>query len=129
MAHIVGFTNVEDKGQEGVELAREGVLAGRSGARQVHQGPARPGSGGRRHPQDPDATARTCSCPSAPRSSTWPTTKVKAVAERSKAKAASAVVLDAQAGEVLATIPLAFHLQPANDRTRLSGEQLRNRVQ
>ena len=35
MAHIVGFTNVEDKGQEGMELARESDLAGAAGQRQV----------------------------------------------------------------------------------------------
>ena len=34
-AHVVGFTNVEDIGQEGVELARNPELAGRSGSRRV----------------------------------------------------------------------------------------------
>ena len=32
-AHIVGFTNADDKGQEGVELASEQQLAGRPGSR------------------------------------------------------------------------------------------------
>nr|MBP8922572.1 penicillin-binding protein 2 [Thauera sp.] len=35
MAHILGFTDVEDKGQEGIELAFEKRLAGRPGARRV----------------------------------------------------------------------------------------------
>src|SRR5262249_48947248 len=34
-AHVVGFTNIEDKGQEGVELAFEKRLSGRSGSRRV----------------------------------------------------------------------------------------------
>ena len=34
-AHIVGFTNVEDKGQEGIELIFQNQLAGKSGSRRV----------------------------------------------------------------------------------------------
>ena len=34
-AHIVGFTNVEDKGQEGIELAYDSDLSGRDGQRHV----------------------------------------------------------------------------------------------
>src|SRR5262249_28236491 len=34
-AHIVGFTNVEDSGQEGIELAFNQQLAGRAGSRRV----------------------------------------------------------------------------------------------
>ena len=34
-AHVVGFTNVEDRGQEGIELAFERQLAGRAGSRRV----------------------------------------------------------------------------------------------
>jgi cell division protein FtsI (penicillin-binding protein 3) len=35
MAHVVGFTNVEDQGQEGVELAFNKQLSGRPGSRRV----------------------------------------------------------------------------------------------
>ncbi len=35
LAHVVGFTNVEDVGQEGIELAQEKALAGRLGSRRV----------------------------------------------------------------------------------------------
>jgi cell division protein FtsI (penicillin-binding protein 3) len=35
MAHVVGFTNVEDQGQEGVELAFNQQLSGRPGSRRV----------------------------------------------------------------------------------------------
>ena len=34
-AHVVGFTNVEERGQEGIELAFQGQLAGRDGTRSV----------------------------------------------------------------------------------------------
>ncbi|HEY4957269.1 MAG TPA: penicillin-binding protein 2, partial [Caldimonas sp.] len=34
-AHVVGFTNVEDRGQEGIELAFQKELAGRDGTRRV----------------------------------------------------------------------------------------------
>ena len=34
-SHVVGFTNVEDKGQEGIELAFNKELAGRAGSRRV----------------------------------------------------------------------------------------------
>src|SRR5206468_2065777 len=34
-AHVVGFTDVEDRGQEGVELAFQKDLAGRNGTRRV----------------------------------------------------------------------------------------------
>ena len=34
-AHVVGFTNVEDQGQEGVELAANALLSGTSGQREV----------------------------------------------------------------------------------------------
>ena len=33
--HVVGFTNVEDKGQEGVELTFNSELSGRNGSRRV----------------------------------------------------------------------------------------------
>ena len=37
LAHVLGFTDVDDKGQEGVELAFEDVLAGKPGSRRVIQ--------------------------------------------------------------------------------------------
>jgi cell division protein FtsI (penicillin-binding protein 3) len=35
VAHVTGFTNVEDRGQEGVELAWDSLLAARAGSRRV----------------------------------------------------------------------------------------------
>src|SRR5690606_23775795 len=35
MAHVVGFTNIEDVGQDGIELAQNKNLAGKTGSRRV----------------------------------------------------------------------------------------------
>ena len=35
MAHVVGFTGVDDNGQEGIELALQTRLAGKPGSRRV----------------------------------------------------------------------------------------------
>ncbi|NQW58052.1 MAG: penicillin-binding protein 2, partial [Polynucleobacter sp.] len=37
MAHVIGFTNVEGKGQEGMELSNESTLIGKNGQRKVIQ--------------------------------------------------------------------------------------------
>lgn len=125
MAHIVGFTNVEDRGQEGMELARESVLAGRPGARQVIKdrlGRVVEDIGVLRSPRDGEDLHLSIDA----KIQYLAFNEVKAVVERSKAKAASAVVLDAQTGEVLALAN--WPTYNPNDRSRLSGEQLRNRV-
>ncbi len=125
MAHIVGFTNVEDRGQEGVELAREAVLAGKSGARQVIKdrlGRVVEDVGILKAPRDGEDQQLSIDA----KIQYLAHNEVKAIVERSKAKAASAVVLDAQTGEVLALAN--WPTYNPNDRTRLSGEQLRNRV-
>ncbi|WP_020204717.1 MULTISPECIES: peptidoglycan D,D-transpeptidase FtsI family protein [Cupriavidus] len=125
MAHIVGFTNVEDRGQEGMELAREPVLAGRSGARQVIKdrlGRVVEDVGILKTPRDGEDQQLSIDA----KIQYLAFNEVKAIVERSKAKAASAVVLDAQTGEVLALAN--WPTYNPNDRTRLSGEQLRNRV-
>lgn len=125
MAHIVGFTNVEDKGQEGVELAREAGLAGRPGARQVIKdrlGRVVEDVGVLKTPRDGEDMQLSIDA----KIQYLAYNEVKAVVERNKAKAASAVVLDAQTGEVLALAN--WPTYNPNDRTRLSGEQLRNRV-
>ncbi len=124
-AHRRLHQHVEDKGQEGVELAREGVLAGRSGARLVIKdrlGRVVEDVGILKTPRDGEDMQLSIDA----KIQYLAYNEVKAVAERSKAKAASAVVLDAQTGEVLALAN--WPTYNPNDRTRLSGEQLRNRV-
>ncbi|GAB3627262.1 cell division protein [Pandoraea terrae] len=124
-AHIVGFTNVEDIGQEGVELSMQKSLAATSGSRRVIKD--RLG----RIVEDIDILAQ-------PRDGNDITlsidgkiqflafSELKAALERTGAKAGSAVVLDVRTGEVLALVNLPTY--NPNNRTNLTGAQLRNRV-
>ncbi len=125
MAHIVGFTNVEDKGQEGIELARETELAGKPGQRRVivdrlgrvvddlgdYQAP----SNGKDLQLSIDSKIQSIAFD-----------ELKEAVSRHKAKAGGVVVLDAQNGEILALAN--WPTYNPNSRSALSGEQLRNRV-
>jgi len=125
MAHIVGFTNVEDRGQEGMELAKEKELAGQPGRRRVIQdrlGRYVEGLGIIRPPRD--GADLQLSIDSKVQYLAF--NELKAIAEKHRAKAAGAVVLDVQTGEVLALAN--WPTYNPNSRTNLSGEQLRNRV-
>ena len=125
MAHIVGFTNVEDRGQEGMELAKEKELAGQPGRRRVIQdrlGRYVEGLGIIHPPRD--GADLQLSVDSKVQFLAF--NELKAVAEKHRAKAAGAVVLDVQTGEILALAN--WPTYNPNSRTNLSGEQLRNRV-
>jgi cell division protein FtsI (penicillin-binding protein 3) len=125
MAHIVGFTNVEDRGQEGMELAKEKELAGQPGRRRVIQdrlGRYVEGLGIIRPPRD--GADLQLSIDSKVQYLAF--NELKAIAEKHRAKAAGAVVLDVQTGEVLALAN--WPTYNPNSRSNLSGEQLRNRV-
>ena len=124
-AHIVGFTNVEDKGQEGVELIFQKQLAGQAGSRRVIKdrlGRVVEAVGETVHPVD--GQDLQLSIDSKVQFYAYQTLR-DAVAQH-KAKAGSVVVLDAQTGEILA---LANYPSYAPDkRGNLTGEQLRNRA-
>ena len=125
MAHIVGFTNVEDRGQEGMELAKEKELAGQPGRRRVIQdrlGRYVEGLGIIHPPRD--GADLQLSIDSKVQFLAF--NELKAIAEKHRAKAAGAVVLDVQTGEILALAN--WPTYNPNSRTHLSGEQLRNRV-
>lgn len=125
MAHIVGFTNVEDRGQEGMELAKEKELAGQPGRRRVIQdrlGRYVEGLGIIHPPRD--GADLQLSVDSKVQFLAF--NELKAIAEKHRAKAAGAVVLDVQTGEILALAN--WPTYNPNSRTNLSGEQLRNRV-
>ena len=124
-AHIVGFTNVEDQGQEGVELVFQKQLAGKPGARRVIKD--RLGrvveSVGETIPPE-DGMDLQLSVDSKVQFFAYQ--KLREAVQEHKAKAGSVVVLDAQTGEVLA---LANYPSYSPDkRVNLSGEQLRNRA-
>ena len=124
-AHVVGFTNVEDRGQEGIELAFQKDLAGRNGSRRVIKDRLGRvvediGESARR------STARTSTWRSIRRCSSSPTSGSATRSREHKAKAGSVVVLDVQTGEVLALAN--YPSYEPGDRKNLTGAQLRNRA-
>ncbi|MBX9835273.1 MAG: penicillin-binding protein 2, partial [Burkholderiaceae bacterium] len=124
-AHVVGFTNVEDKGQEGMELAFNDLLAGKAGSRRVikdRMGRVVEGVGEIVPPMD--GRDMQLSIDSKVQFFAYQKLRDQVIAH--KAKAGSVVVLDAITGEVLA---LANYPSYAPDkRQNLTGEQLRNRA-
>lgn len=124
-AHLVGFTNVEDEGQEGIELGDQKMLAGMPGMRHVIKD--RMG----RIIEDVDqqvpphnGTDIELSIDSKIQYLAY--ADLKATVEKSKAKAGAAIVVDVRTGEVLALVN--YPTYNPNDRSHLTGEQLRNRI-
>jgi cell division protein FtsI (penicillin-binding protein 3) len=124
-AHVVGFTNVEERGQEGVELAFEKELAGRSGSRRVIKdrlGRVVESVGEQVPPVDGQDVQLSVDS----KVQFFAYQKLRDAVREHKAKAGSVVVLDVQTGEVLALAN--FPSYSPNKRQNLSGEQLRNRA-
>ncbi|CAN5572411.1 penicillin-binding protein 2 [soil metagenome] len=124
-AHVAGFTNVEDVGQEGVELAFEKMLAGKPGLRHVIKdrlGAVIEDTGDQVPPVDGQDVQ--LSIDERVQSVAYQTVR-EAVVEN-KAHAGSAVVVDAHTGELLAMAN--YPSFDPNDRRKLTGEQLRNRA-
>ena len=125
MAHVVGFTNIEDRGQEGMELSREKDLAGHAGQRRVvvdRLGRVVQEVGIEQLPQN--GKDLQLSVDSKIQYIAY--NAVKSAVEDHHAKAGGAVVLDTQTGEILALAN--YPSYNPNDRRNLNGEQLRNRV-
>ena len=122
-AHVVGFANVENKGQEGAELSFEKQLAGRSGSRRVIKdrlGRVVEAVGDEVPPVDGQDVQLSIDS----KVQFFAYQKLRDAVTAHKAKSGSVVVLDAQTGEVLA---LANYPSYAPDNRRnLSGAQLRN---
>jgi cell division protein FtsI (penicillin-binding protein 3) len=124
-AHVVGFTNVEDRGQEGVELAFEKSLAGRAGSRHVIKdrlGHVVEDVGEQVAPVD----GRDLQLSIDSKVQFFAYQKLRDAVIENKAKAGSVVVLDAQTGEVLALAN--YPSYTPGKRQNLTGEQLRNRA-
>ncbi|MFG5409689.1 penicillin-binding protein 2 [Piscinibacter sakaiensis] len=124
-AHVVGFTNVEDKGQEGIELAFQHELAGRNGSRRVIKdrlGRVVEDIGDSVAPLDGRDIALSIDS----KVQFFAYQRIRDAVAQHKAKAGSVVVLDARSGEVLALAN--FPSFNPGDRSRLTGEQLRNRA-
>ena len=125
MAHVVGFTNVNDKGQEGMELSRENELAGHPGQRRVvvdRLGRVVEDVAILQLPQN----GKDLNLSIDSKIQFLAYNAVKDAVEQHHAKAGGAVVLDTQTGEILALAN--YPSYNPNDRRYLTGEQLRNRV-
>ncbi|HLU06365.1 MAG TPA: penicillin-binding protein 2 [Woeseiaceae bacterium] len=123
--HLVGFTSVDDDGQEGLELAFNHWLAGESGAKRVLKDrlgrsienveSIRPPHPGKDLKASIDLRVQYLAYRA-----------LKAAIQRHRADAGSIVVLDVDTGEVLAVVN-----QPTynpNDRAQYTAERYRNRA-
>jgi cell division protein FtsI (penicillin-binding protein 3) len=125
VAHVVGFTNVENLGQEGVELTFNKDLGGKAGSRRVIKdrlgrvvediGEMVPPVDGRDLQLSIDSKVQY-----------FAYEKIKESVVTNKAAAGSVVVLDIKTGEVLALVN--YPSYSPGKRGSLSGAQLRNRA-
>jgi cell division protein FtsI (penicillin-binding protein 3) len=100
-SHLIGFTDVDDNGQEGIELALQGRLGGKAGSQQVikdRRGYIVEDVASLRAPKAGGDV--TLSIDSKIQSLAY--REIKQAVEKSKARSGSIVVLDARTGEVLA---------------------------
>jgi cell division protein FtsI (penicillin-binding protein 3) len=124
-AHVVGFTNIEDEGQEGIELAYQQLLSGQGGERHVIKdrlgrvvesvGDLVPATDGQNVRLSIDAKIQFNAFQ-----------RIRDAVLEHKAKAGSVVVIDALTGEVLALANVPSYTP--GDRRNLTGAQLRNRA-
>jgi cell division protein FtsI (penicillin-binding protein 3) len=124
-AHVVGFTNVEERGQEGIELAFQNDLQGRNGTRRVVKdrlGRVVEDIGESVQPVD----GRDIELSIDSKVQFYAYQRIRDAVAQHRAKAGSVVVLDVQSGEVLALAN--FPSYSPGDRQNLSGAQLRNRA-
>ncbi|MBK1713052.1 peptidoglycan D,D-transpeptidase FtsI family protein [Rubrivivax gelatinosus] len=124
-AHVVGFTNVEEHGQEGIELRFDKELQGRDGLRAVVRDRL-----GRVVEDIGDQTAaldgRDVTLAVDSKIQFFAYQRVRDAVAQHGAKAGSVVVLDALTGEVLALAN--YPSYDPGQRRNLSGAQLRNRA-
>ncbi len=124
-SHVVGFTDINDQGQEGIELAFDEWLDAVPGSKRVVQD-------GKRRAVDtvesirPPQAGRTLNLSLDWRLQFLAYRELKGAVQRNRARSASAVILDARSGEVLAMVN-----QPSynpNDSSERRGGSLRNRA-
>ena len=125
VAHILGFTGVDDNGQEGLELTYQDQLAGKPGSRHVIKDrlgrivedveSVRPPQDGRDIALSIDRKIQYLAY-----------RELKAAVTEHKAKAGAIVVLDAKTGEILALANLPAY--NPNNRAKLNRNSTRNRA-
>ncbi|WP_310614936.1 penicillin-binding protein 2 [Limnohabitans sp.] len=125
VAHVVGFTNVENLGQEGVELTFNKALGGKPGSRRVIKdrlGRVVEDIGEMVPPLDGEDLQLSIDS----KVQYFAYEKIKETVIANKAAAGSVVVLDVKTGEVLALVN--YPSYSPGKRGNLSGAQLRNRA-
>ena len=125
VAHVVGFTNVENLGQEGVELTFNNALGGKAGSRRVIKdrlGRVVEDIGEMVPPLDGEDLQLSIDS----KVQYFAYEKIKETVIANKAAAGSVVVLDIKTGEVLALVN--YPSYSPGKRGNLSGAQLRNRA-
>lgn len=125
MAHMLGFTGIEDAGQEGIELAFNTQLTGKPGSRRVIKD--------RRgnvvedvESINPPVEGKDIVLSLDSKVQFLAYSQLRKSIEEHKAKAGGVVVLDAKTGEILALANLPTY--NPNNRVKLIGAQLRNRA-
>ena len=125
VSHVVGFTNVEDRGQEGMELLFNNDLAGRAGSRRVIKdrlGRVVEDVG----EQVPPVDGKDLQLSIDSKMQFVAYQKLRDAVISHKALAGSVVVLDAVTGEVLAMANYPSFVP--DKRQNMTGAQLRNRA-
>ena len=125
VAHMVGFTGKDDRGQEGVELAFENRLIGKPGERTVikdRRGQIVEEVGSERPPQDGDDIELAIDS----KIQFIAFNALRNAADKFNAKGGSVIVADIKTGEILALAN--WPTYNPNNRAQLSGGQLRNRA-
>ena len=124
-AHVVGFTNVEDNGQEGIELRFDEQLKGLDGSRSVLRDRLGRSVEEFGEPVDPiNGSEVRLAVDSKVQFFAYQRVRDAVIAQN--AKAGSVVVLDVVTGEVLALAN--YPSYNPGERRNLSGAQLRNRA-
>lgn len=124
-SHVLGFTDVDDKGQEGIERAWQDELAGKPGSRRVikdRKGRIVEDVESIRAPRSGQNIALSIDS----KIQYLAYRELKQAVEANKAKAGGIVVLDSQTGEVLALVNLPTY--NPNNRTSMNGGRARNRA-
>ena len=125
IAHVVGFTNIEDRGQEGMELAFNKELGGHAGSRRVIKDRlGRVVEDTREQVPPVDGKDLQLSIDSKMQFVAYQ--KLRDAVIANKAVAGSVVMLDAITGEVLAMANYPSYVP--DKRQNMTGNQLRNRA-